>query len=340
MTQDNKSFANHKMAEPSQRLSDIDIAKGLAIVLVVFGHIVARQPPADNEWYVVTKQAIYKFHMAFFMFLSGIVFFRKIQLAKSLREYGVQIWQRFVRLMPAYFLFAGIVFLAKWGAQSFLHVDNPVNGLTDLIGIWLYPMESISAFLWYIYVLFLFCTVGLALISLTGGRVLLLVGLGVALLFAPRTPFLGMDQFCKYFLFFLLGGLAIRNWVKYNILVKRAWIPATVAFILMLSQSGYHGDGYTTITALLSLIALHGFCRQKIPLANLLKFLGLMSFPIYLMNTLSIGFAKAVMLKFMSWDGQNFFIFAPILTAAGLWGPVIIKQYFIRRIGWLDKITS
>jgi fucose 4-O-acetylase-like acetyltransferase len=339
MTPDDRKVVSQVKDAGAQRLTDIDVAKGLAIVLVVFGHIVARQPPADNAWYVVAKEAVYRFHMAFFMFIGGMVFFLKLRIASSWKDYRDQLWKRFVRLMPAYLLFAGIVFLAKWGAQQFLHVDNPVSGWTDLLGILLYPTESVSAFLWYIYVLFLFCAVGFSLVSLMGGRILPLVGLGVALLFLPRTPFLGMDQFCKYFLFFALGGLATRHWAKYNTLVRWTWIPATALFILMLIWSVYRGDGWIP-TAMLSLIALHGISKQIAPFANILRYLGLRSFPIYLMNTLSIGLVKAVMLKFVSWDGVNFLFFAPILTLAGLWIPVLVKKYLFHRVAWLDRVTS
>ena len=321
------------------RLIEIDAAKGLAIILVVFGHIVARTPPADNEWYVVTKEALYSFHMAFFMYLSGIIFFLNARATDSIREYTVQVWKRFVRLMPAYFLFAGIVFLAKVGAQNLLHVDNPVSGLNDLINILLYPTESISAFLWYIYILFLFCTAGLAFISLIKKPFLLMIGIGIALLFVPQTAFLGMNHFCKYFLFFSLGGLAIQQWAAYSIIVDRTWKLATVLFIFLLVSSSYKGYGWIFI-ALISLIALHGLCKQGLPLKNLLTVIGRMSFPIYLMNTLCIGFVKAVMLKFISWDGLNFFFFAPILTLAGLWGPLLVKKHIIRRVKWLDKITT
>ncbi|MFT5701016.1 MAG: peptidoglycan/LPS O-acetylase OafA/YrhL [Desulforhopalus sp.] len=339
MTTDSAKSNSETKRLPSQRLTDVDIAKGLAIILVVFGHIVARQPPAENGWYLVVKEAIYGFHMAFFMFLSGIVFFMKVRIVKSWKDYKDELWKRFIRLMPAYLLFAGAVFLAKWGAQSFLYVDNPVNGWTDFVNILLFPTESISAFLWYIYVLFLFSTVGISLIPLTRGAVLPLVGLGLILLFVTQTPFLGMDQFCKYFLFFALGGLAIRHWEKYNTLVYWTWIPAMVVFIVMLVTGQYRGDGWIP-TALLSLIALHGLCKQQIPFTNILSFLGLMSFPIYLMNTLSIGFVKALMLKFISWDGTNFLLFSPILTIAGLFIPVLVKQHLIRRVDWLNKITS
>lgn len=45
------------MAAKERRL-DLDRAKGLAILLVVYGHIVARQAPANNEWYVWSKEAL------------------------------------------------------------------------------------------------------------------------------------------------------------------------------------------------------------------------------------------------------------------------------------------
>ena len=340
MTSNNNGVDGENLGVLSNhRLIDIDVAKGLAIILVVLGHIVARQPPADNHWFLYIKEAIYSFHMAFFMFLSGVVFFLKIKVVSSFGDYGHQVWKRFLRLMPAYFLFALAVFLAKLLAQHFMYVDNPVNGLADMVGILLYPMESISAFLWYIYVLFQFCVVGLALMTLSGGSIVPLVGLGVGLLFVQASSFLGMDQFCKFFLFFSLGGLAIRYWSTYTILVDRIWKPTMVVFILTLIFSGYYGLSWIP-SAVLSLVALHGLCRQQLPFVNILSFLGLMSFPVYLMNTLCIGFVKAIMLKFISWDGVNFIFFAVVLFFAGLIIPIVLKIYLIRRVSWLDQITS
>lgn len=321
-------------------MTDIDIAKGIAISLVVFGHIVARQPPVDNEWYVIVKQAIYSFHMAFFMYLSGIVYFLKIETVRTWKEYGRIVIQRFTRLMPAYFIFAGLVFFAKWGSQNFLYVDNPVIGWYDLVEIFIFPMQSVASFLWYVYVLFLFSAFGVGFFSLTRGRIFPLVLVGVILLFfAPKFSLLGFDQFCKYLLFFALGGLAIRHWSTYIKLVKYTWLFALIGFILMLINSKYFGIGWVP-TALLSLIALHGLCRQKFMNFKFLKYLGLMSFPIYLMNTLSIGFFKAFMFKFISWHGTDFLFYAPILTLSGLIVPIVFKKYIIKRVGWLDKITT
>ena len=57
------------------RLTDLDRAKGLAILLVVFGHLVPQEDPAGVTWYDPIRIAIYLFHMPFFMYLSGYVTF-------------------------------------------------------------------------------------------------------------------------------------------------------------------------------------------------------------------------------------------------------------------------
>ena len=49
-----------------ERRDDIDRAKGLAILLVVFGHLVARADPADVAWYEPLRRAVYAIHMPFF----------------------------------------------------------------------------------------------------------------------------------------------------------------------------------------------------------------------------------------------------------------------------------
>jgi fucose 4-O-acetylase-like acetyltransferase len=321
------------------RLPDVERAKGLAILLVVFGHVVARDAPAGNAWYLLAKQAVYSFHMAFFMFLSGFVFFLRAVPAASSHEFAVFVRKRFMRLMPAYFLFAGIVFLGKWGAESFMHVDNPVTGFNQLIGIALYPMQSVSAFLWYIYVLFLFSVVGLALLTVGKGRIWPIVIVGLVLLWMPGIPFLGLGQFTKYFLFFALGGLVATSWDSYTRWLDHYWLWTFVLFSLLL-LSGYSPEAWI-IPGLLSIPALHGFCRRVLPESRLLMFVGSLTFSIYLMNTMAMGLIKAILLKFTSWDGPVFvYLFFPALLLSGVLIPIFAKRVVFPRIPWLDRITN
>src|SRR3954466_10243865 len=84
----------HVRSASKARLTDIDRAKGIAIILVVFGHLVPHGTlPAGQEWYDVIWVAIYRFHMPFFMYLSGFVFC----LAGSQRVLAANGYARFLR---------------------------------------------------------------------------------------------------------------------------------------------------------------------------------------------------------------------------------------------------
>lgn len=56
----------------NNRIAYLDIAKALAIFLVVWGHVIVFNNTASYEDRIA--KAIYSFHTAFFMFLSGYFF--------------------------------------------------------------------------------------------------------------------------------------------------------------------------------------------------------------------------------------------------------------------------
>jgi hypothetical protein len=68
--------------------------------------------------------------------------------------------------------------------------------------------------------------------------------------------------------------------------------------------------------------------------------LGRFTFPIYLMNTIAIGFAKGVLFKFVIWDGINFLFFAPILLISGLFVPIFIKKQILARNKLIDSFVA
>src|SRR5579871_572415 len=105
-------------------LPDIERAKGLAIILVVIGHVVAREPPAHNEWYVMLKEAIYAFHMPFFMYLGGLVFFHVGDAVNPRPSYDAYLIRRAERLLTPFLSLGLLILLAKLLAEHFVHVDN------------------------------------------------------------------------------------------------------------------------------------------------------------------------------------------------------------------------
>lgn len=322
----------------TSRWDDIDRAKGLAIFLVVLGHAVARDMPAGVEWFRAVKWGIYGFHMAFFMFISGFVFFTSSQLARAREKYAVYAWQRVLRFMPAYLLFALLVWGAKVVAEDIVHVDNRAGGLSGLVEIFLYPTRSSVSFLWYIWVLLLFQLLVPRLLKCSP-RIEVWLLLSAPLLFLPTTFLFGMDKVTHFLFFFLAGGLIAANSDTYVRLLERSWFPLLLVFAICLVT--LDPKKYSVLLGVLSVPSLHGLVRWG-PLKGwrVLTSIGALSYSIYLMNTLAIGGTKAVVLKFTSWDGNNFFWVLPLLVASGVLLPILVKKLVFSRIRWLDRITS
>ncbi len=325
-----------------ERLFEIDRAKGLAIFLVVVGHVVARQPPIGNEWYEVTKQLIYYFHMPFFMFLSGFVIEYTYKNPQNFSSYSVYIKNKFMRLMPAFMIMAILIYLGKLIASHFIYVDNlQSDDLSGLLDILLHPAQSSASSLWYIYVLFLFYLLFPVihwLVKTT--KIWLVIGLFSFLVRDELPSLLMLSRVAEYLLFIMLGVWIARHYEQFLSLQRYFGWGWVLAFGIVLTFSNLLPEP-KLIIGLLSIPALMFFV--SIPSLNkseLLMQLGRYVFVIYLLNTVVIGLVKGIGMRFMSWDGPNFLLYFVVLLIAGLYLPILIKKIVFSRLSVLDKYTN
>lgn len=166
------------------RISYLDICKGLGIVLVILGHIFYSNP---------LKPWIFSFHMPLFFFLAGCS-----HACGTEERLGRLIFKRFKSLMVPYFFFAVITY-AYWllwerhfvTDYTYGNMFAPIIGIPYGIGTG--PWLGFNGVLWFLPCLFL-TDVYLALLLSTSRRWLLPVGLtacsilGYAL--APKTLWL------------------------------------------------------------------------------------------------------------------------------------------------------
>ncbi len=136
-----------------ERLRSLDIAKGIAIILVVIGHAI---PDATTKQGIssgslaLLHSLIYGFHMPLFFLISGY-FVNTLSTASSR---GTQIWKKFQRLMVPY-IFVGLAYapckllLSRFANDPF-HLSNlwkMVIGVNPDGELWfLYSLFVISAF--------------------------------------------------------------------------------------------------------------------------------------------------------------------------------------------------
>ena len=356
MSQTNPPTVNAPPREPAPgqlapekrpRRSDLDCAKGLGILLVVIGHLAARSSPEGNDWYVVLKHALYHFHMPFFMYLSGYVVFLTGAARIPPSKWPELATRRTYRLLLPFVLFGLFILLGKLIASRFIQVDNlPGSFAQGLQGlVWntdFSPAESV----WYLAVLFALSVLIPPILWVLQGRSALLLAFALILYVLPVPHVMYLDRIARFMSFFAMGGLASDAGKVWLELIDRYFPVALVALLAALSVfltvfPAWNPDVPLFICGALSMPALHGLVRHRY-LANssLLLTFGAYSFVIYLLNTPFIGLVKGAMLKLLPWDGINFLLYAPVLTAAGLFLPILLRRYLLRRVPALDRITA
>jgi fucose 4-O-acetylase-like acetyltransferase len=323
-------------------VSAIDSAKGIGIVLVVFGHLVARdRKPLDLEWWSISHVYLYSFHMAFFFFLSGYVYF--LQPAD---QWPGRLRKTAAKLVSAYVLFALIIYLAKSLAVHYMHVDRTIQEpLAEWLLLITNPIYGFAQYLWFIVCLLQIYT----LMALLRGwvtrhfKLALLASLGLHLLSVTGhvTEFFALQQTTRYWMFFLLASVCHRYPAQWNAMVYRFGGVTFAAFVLALVI--LPTPWLATVAALLSLPALVAaavWLGQWEPARQLMQFLGKNTLTIYLMNALALGLIRAMVLKFWGWDGWQFYVVAPILLTGGLLLPILAQRTIFARWAWTNRITK
>jgi fucose 4-O-acetylase-like acetyltransferase len=328
-----------------RRREDLDRAKGLAILLVVFGHLVARTDPLGVDWYEPLRRAIYAFHMPFFFYLSGMVAALSGALFTPIPLLGRLAVQRARRLLAPFFALGLLILLGKLIAGHFVFVDNqPAGFWSGLAALLDYGPGNPAISIWYLFVLFVFSIAAPLLVAAGGLRLLLAAGASLYALPLPGTLF--ADHIAHYLIFFALGAAAAdagKSWLAF---VDQYWRPIAIGFFLTLAIIIAFGAGWPQWPELLpagvlSIPVLHGFVRNcGATSAAILHWMGRYCFSIYLFNTLFIGLAKGLLLQAVSWNGGNFPPFALALMVAGILGPVALKHLALRRNPMLDRLTS
>ncbi len=352
------------------RLTDLDRAKGIAILLVVFGHLVQQEDPPGVTWYEPLRIAIYLFHMPFFMYLSGYVTFWSGAANVPANRWGILVVRRAKRLLIPFFGFGIAILIGKLLASHLMHVDNlPPSLGAGLLSLFVFTEHSPAMSVWYIGVLFIYVVATPLLLRLPrlalpswgplragylAPEALLLV-IAVVLYAIAAPPIFYLDRVCRFFVFFVAGGLAARGGAHWWSILDRWHMPALLALVaLLIYVVGFvqfdWSDGaagffpyksYMLAAGLLSMVALHGFARRSgVSRLDWLEFIGNMCFAIYLLNTIILGLTKGVLLKFLTWDAQNFPTIAAVMMIAGVAGPILIKRYVLRYIPPLDRITD
>ena len=228
-------------ARAAARVQWVNAAKGVGIILVVFGHVgrgvidhdaaragIAASAAAIHQ-YACADNAMYAFHMALFFFLSGLFVERGAQKS-TVTFFG----QKLQTIVYPYFLWAIIqcLFVAAAGGNANSHV-SPRSVILKL------PYEPFAQF-WFLYTLMVCMTLFWALYRLKLNRAVIFVLAAAAYFFgsllhlsswnpafATLSDWTVLYQTRMYFIYFAAGA-----WLAPTVLQPVTKIPAVVLGLL------------------------------------------------------------------------------------------------------------
>jgi fucose 4-O-acetylase-like acetyltransferase len=320
------SRANFMNQIRPHRLYAIDSARGIGILLVVFGHAwrgafsAGLFPDADIFTFVDT--AIYAFHMPLFFLLGGVLFLETLMKYKTRKLFK----GRVTRLLWPMALWSWVFFALKLGAGQ--AANTPVE-LADFPLVPLPPYEH----LWFLWALFLCQALAILFYAVFGSRISTkplrygagIVAVAMALL-NPYTPVPSMiwGPMVEHLPYFL-AGIALGG-LRGGMVKPWHGVVFGVIFCALLANVGIEKP---TVIMSLALVVLgwaawmavdRNLSTDNGPM-KLLGYLGQTSMVIYLTHTVFSAALRILMLK-VGFD--NVWLVICATTLIGVIAPLVV----------------
>lgn len=211
---------------------EIDIIKGVAMLLVMLGHSFLQQPFCSLDvapWSRWLNDAVYSFHMPLFFVVSGFLY--NSGKKKPVRE---AVRGKAVRLFIPYLCVTMMVMTAKLFSPSGMASAHSMSGdLADSLKFLFLDCGN----RWFVYVLFIISVVAIIAQSVLrnrAARMLLMIVLSVSVS-VEASGILVIDLTMRFFPFFLMGMGLREHYGYYCRLMESRWFIAisAVAFSVM-----------------------------------------------------------------------------------------------------------
>ena len=220
------------LPRPAGRLGEIDRAKGVAMLLVVIGHLSWGAPPG-NPWYDTLKNGIYLFHMPFFLFLSGFMFFYAHKPLTSAGQYFKTVGRRAGRILPGYLIYGLAALCGKLALASFGSVQTgPSSFWGGFVNLLCRPVKGPAIQLWYLYVVMLYSLAMPLVLTAAGRYVACLLPVALAAHFLKGSTLFASDFLLEYMFVIVLGCVAAQHYDGFRRMVVRfrlLWLAVFVA---------------------------------------------------------------------------------------------------------------
>jgi fucose 4-O-acetylase-like acetyltransferase len=339
----------------------LDVLKGLAIALVVYGHMIQRAAILSGENFFAHPvfKIIYTFHMPLFFFISGYL----VALSLGHRSIVDVFKARCRGLLVPYVV---------WGTMGVLvlHFSNPIVGrylFVQFISDWIYQL-FIDPNVWFLWTLF-FCSV-ILLISLKlqkyCGRWVFPLGY-LFMVLLPSVEWGGLHYIIWFYPFYVVGYVMNRYGASWIQKVNRPVILALALMLFICLVPWWSIDDYIYVNRMhtlspdvfaniveyayryslgflgIGLAFFVGAYVAKTPLCRFWSFIGIYSLDIYLLQRYLVeGILPRVWARTgIMLDASSplfLLVFAPVATALAVGLCIVISRLLIRSNGLMNML--
>lgn len=313
---------------------EVDLAKGIGILLVIIGHCfpdVSSSAGISIPLFRTVHDIIYTFHMPLMFMLAGFLAYKVIFL-HSFTQRWQHIQKRFVRLIVPY-LVIGLLYM-----PIKLVMSKYANQPYDLNSFWQIMFgENPDGGLWYLWALFVIQ--GILALVLTKKD--LIISLFLSAVFSILIIFLNLSFYrvddAFYYMFFVLLGIVIglnyeKYEGKYNLIITIVLVLVFSIFVFFtLNRSVV---GFKFICGILGSVSVLMISRQLIIsfgencICKTIEYIGKYSMDIYVLHGIVM---VAIRIVFWSTLKVNYYLCTLTMLMGGLIIPIVISKYIIRK---------
>ena len=264
----------------------VDKLKGYACFLVLFGHVIMGIRLAGiniPSFFGGVEKFVWSFHVALFMFLSGVVYKETGEWKSKKTKHGFVI-HKLLNLGIPYVVFSSIYILIN----SFVGEANTNSSVLDILNIWKTPVAQY----WFLYALFfLFCIWGflsgilknwvITLVVVVLGYLLPVFGIGLGsfdVVFYSALSF-GIGTFVSFTLL-----LKPNNLIKVAVVVAHLGVGIWLIVVGKI-ESPIFKEAMILFGIYASIMFISLLQNVK-PVSKFLLFMNKYSFQIYLLHTI------------------------------------------------------
>ena len=145
----------------NDRIKEIDISRGIAIILVVLGHAIISDMTINNEFLYSIRQIIYAIHMPIFFTISGFLFQKNLSkyleigkkkyLSKKIKNFIIP----YISLSLLDYLIIFVGFKFPFIKDILLKNNFYLPSILDFIKMVLTFINHFDNHLWFLYVMFI-----------------------------------------------------------------------------------------------------------------------------------------------------------------------------------------